>query len=627
VSATGLLVQLPANAMPVSITGERIAVAEYDRNDGFSPGSTIVVRVPGLENSEAFAQTGAVSLADMSRAFAREQPIVVVDESTGARQLIWSELDATASSPQATDLLIHPGRNFTEGHTYAVALRYLRGASGRLLKAPGWFERLRDQRKLPRDERSQRNRYARIFGVLRRAGIARKSLYEAWDFTVASTTSLTLPLAAIRDEAFAQLGDTDLADGQVQGIPPPFTVTADEQLTPELRRVQGSFEVPCYLTTCDAAGIAGFHYISGQPEAVPTQLEGNVASAPFECIVPSSATAAHPARLVLYGHGFLSSHTEVEAEDMQQLATLYNIAFCATDWWGLDSEDVAVLKSVFGHVNELPELVDTVQQGILNALYLGRLMVNPQGLASNPAFQAGGAPLINTSNLYYDGNSIGAILGGVLTAVAPDFRRAVLGVGGIDFFNLLVPRGHGFSHFGNIALSNYPDQSLHPLILDLLQQLWDRADGDGYAQQMTSEALPGTPTHTVLMQVAYGDFEVSMYAAAVQARTIGASAYEPALRLENGRARDANLFFGLPTISGFPFQGSAIVLWDGGPGVTEPPPLADLAPVPSATNLDPHEGPRYTPAAQLQLSDFLNPPGSVMDVCGREPCRPPWYRP
>lgn len=626
-TATGLRVSLPAKAMPRSLSGERIAVAEYDRNDGFSPGSTLVVHVPGLEIPAAFAQTGAVSLADMSQAFATEQPIVVIDEATGARQLIWSELDATASTPQTTDLLIHPGTNFTDGHTYAVALRDLRGAAGRLLKAPPWFERLRDNRRLPGDERSQRNRYARIFAVLRRAGIARSSLYAAWDFTVASTESLTARLLAIRDQAFAQLGDSDLSDGEVQGLSPTYSFTGAEQLTSQLRRVEGTFEVPCYLTTCEAGALSGFHYSSSEPDALPTQVPGNVAAAPFECIVPSSATPANPARLVLYGHGFLSSHREVEAEDVEQLATRYNMVLCATDWWGLDSADTSLLREAFGQLNLLPHVIDTVQQGILNALYLGRLMVNPQGLASDPAFQVSGAPVIDTSNLYYYGNSDGAILGGILTAVAPDFRRAVLGVGGMDFFNLLVPRGDGFSHFGNIALSNYPDQSLHPLILDLLQQLWDRADPDGYAQQMTSEPLPDTPPHVVLMQVAYGDFEVSMYAAAVEARTIGASAYEPALGLEAGRARDAKLFYGLPAISASPFAGSAIEVWDGGPGLTEPPPLADLPPVPSATNNDPHEGPRYTLAAQLQVSDFLSPDGSVIDVCGSEPCRPPWYRP
>jgi len=184
----------------------------------------------------------------------------------------------------------------------------------------------------------------------------------------------------------------------------------------------------------------------------------------------------------------------------------------------------------------------------------------------------------------------------------------------------MIPRGHAFSAFGGFATHDYPDQSVHPVVLDLLQQLWDEADPDGYAQHMTSHPLPDTPPHEVLMQIAYGDFEVSMYAAAVEARTVGASAYEPALDLNDNRARDGNLFYGIAPIRSFPFAGSAIVLWDSGPGHNEPPPLADLRPVPSPTNVDPHEDPRYTPAAQLQKSAFLSPGGEVIDVCAGSPC-------
>ena len=75
----------------------------------------------------------------------------------------------------------------------------------------------------------------------------------------------------------------------------------------------------------------------------------------------------------------------------------------------------------------------------------------------------------------------------------------------------------------------YPDSSIHPLGSDLIQQLWDRGDPDGYAAHMTSDPLPDTPPHTVLMQIAYGDFQVTNYASAVEARTIGARAYTPAL--------------------------------------------------------------------------------------------------
>jgi hypothetical protein len=197
----------------------------------------------------------------------------------------------------------------------------------------------------------------------------------------------------------------------------------------------------------------------------------------------------------------------------------------------------------------------------------------------------------------------------------------------MDFFNLLVPRGHAFAYFGGLVLQSYADPSLHPLVLDLLQQLWERADPDGYAQQMTSVPLPDTPPHVVLIQIAYGDFEVSMYAAAVEARTIGASAYEPALDLEDDRVRDSNLFFAIPAISDYPFAGSAIVLWDSGPGRTQPPPLENLPPVASSDDQDPHEDPRYTPAAQLQISEFLRPAGGVIDACNGQPCHPPWYSP
>ena len=110
-------------------------------------------------------------------------------------------------------------------------------------------------------------------------------------------------------------------------------------------------------------------------------------------------------------------------------------------------------------------------------------------------------------------------------------------------------------------------------------------DPDGYAQQMTTSPLPDTPAHTVLMQVAYGDFQVSMYSAAVEARTVGASVYRPAL--DAGRTQDVNLFDGLPTIKRYPFGGSALEIWDSGPGRVQPPPLANIAPVKAQTTSTP----------------------------------------
>ncbi len=616
---TGLRVHLPVAAMPVNINGQRLGVAEYDRNDGFSPGSAAIVHVPGLDNAKAFARTGAVGLLNMAQAYTKNQPIVVIDEATGRRQLIYAQLDANATTPQATNLMVLPGKEYTEGHTYVVALRHLRNARGRLIPAPAWFAKLRDRRPLPAGERSQRARYAKIFAALERAGIRRSSLYEAWDFTVASTTGLTSRLLSIRNDAFAQLGDHNLADGAVQGRPPAYTITSTTQLSPQLNEVQGTFQVPCYLITCGSTATTAFHYSSSSPDALPTQTPGNVGTAAFACVVPTAASPAHPARISIYGHGLFEDHTLVTAKYLQPLAVNDNMVFCGTDWWGLAAADEAFDAGVIANLNLFPVVVDRLQQGVVNTLYLGRLMHNPQGFASKPAFRSGGRPMIDTSRLYYYGNSQGGIAGGMATAVAPDWTHAVLGVTGIDFGNLLVQRSTDFTPLKAILEKSYPDESLYPVILDVVQQLWDRGDPDGYAPQMTTHPLPDTPSHTVLMQIAYGDFQVSIYAAAAEARSVGVSAYQPALGPT--RSRDRNLFYGIPAIRSYPFAGSAIEIWDSGPARVQPPPVGNVPPAPGANNADTHFDPRYTPAAQQQITDFLAPNGSVVNVCGGVPCR------
>src|SRR5205807_4732149 len=115
---------------------------------------------------------------------------------------------------------------------YIVALRALKDALGHRLAAPRWFTALRDERPLPPSEQDQRERYRSIFKSLQKARIKRETLYEAWDFTVASRRSLSSPMLSIRNDAFGQLGDTNLSDLQVQGNAPQFTVSSVQDFTP-----------------------------------------------------------------------------------------------------------------------------------------------------------------------------------------------------------------------------------------------------------------------------------------------------------------------------------------------------------------------------------------------------------
>jgi hypothetical protein len=628
---TGRRVRLPAEAMPVNTEGVAYSPAEHNRNDGFSPGSMITVHVPGLDTPQALHNTNPVPLADISQYRRRDAPVVVIDQDTGKRHPIWAELDSNAATPEATNLLIHPAVNFEEKHRYVVALRDLEDASGNPIRAPRWFELLRDGGGLPEELDDQRKRYRSIFRTLKNAGIARdEDLYEAWNFTVASRKGLTSRLLHIRNDAFAQLGDRDLADREVEGAAPEFQVTEVRNFTPAendrlLRTVTGTFTVPCYLDEQGCPPGAGFNYDSARRDALPTQIPGNTATADFVCIIPRVAARA-PSRGSLYGPGAPGDAENVDsgvnAGSVQAMASEHNFVFCATDIWFMSEGDVPYAIAALQDANNAPAVYDRLQQSALNTQFLGRLMIHPRGLTTDPAFRSKGAPLLDTDRLYYNGDSAGGITGGMNTAIAPDFTRAALGVSAMNWGGMVLQRSNDLPPFaaflyGRAPGGGYPDDSLHPLIWTLASQLWDRGEANGYAHHMTSDPLPGTPRHKMLLQVAYGDASFSQYAAAVEARTIGARSYRPALDLP-ARQQDANLFYKVPAIKRRPFHGSAIVIWDSGPGFNPPPPLTNT--VPEEPNGDPHLNPRATPAARRQKAEFLTRGGRVVDVCGGAPC-------
>jgi len=656
-SATGLHLNLPQAAMPSNLSNVPIGVAPYNQDDGFSPGSAILLHIPQLDTPQAFSRTHAVGLLNMSAYLAKRAPIMVIDEKTGQRQMIYSQLDANATSAATRNLEILPGSSWQDGHTYVVVLRDLRNAGGHMISAPAWFAKLRDGKALPAAERSQAKRYATIFKALKRAKVARdSSLYAAWDFTVASTKSLTGRLLSIRDQAFSQLGDSNLGSGQVQGTAPGFSVTSTESTVFGNGKtgtvVIGTYQVPCYLQQCGDSANSGFSFASGGAIGsglypTPTQTSGNVGTADFECIIPSSATPSNQARVVLFGHGLLSTMAEVDTDPITALASDHNLAMCGTNWWGLAAPDQTADTLDIVNLNQFPVLVDRLQQGVLNALLLGRLLDNPHGLASSAVFQQNGQSVLNTNELYYDGNSQGGIFGGLTTAVSPDIRRAVLGVTGEDYANGLVQRSTDFGSptqggsFSWLLAGDYATSGgafnggVYGLTLDVMDQLWDQADPVGYVQGLAGRSLPGTPHHAVLMQIAYGDHQVSMYAGAAEARSIGADAYEPggnpasALTPGGGRTANDNLFYGLnPAPLNGSYSGSVIEVWDSGPGHTLNPPVGNLAPaINNPANQDPHSDPRTTLSAQQQISDFLQPNGTFTNVCGGQPCHSYDYAP
>ena len=216
-------------------------------------------------------------------------------------------------------------------------------------------------------------------------------------------------------------------------------------------------------------------------------------------------------------------------------------------------------------------------------------------------------------------------MGGALTAVDPDFTRAVLNVPAMNY-SVLLPRSVDYDEFALILNNSYKDELSRPLILSMIQMLWDRGEPNGYAHRMTSNPLPGNPAHKVLMNVALGDHQVTNFQSDVEARTIGASTHTPIL--DPARWPDHDILWNVPAIGSYPFDGSAVVYGDIGPVRPNPSPPPDTigVPPPPFTNTpnregeDPHGAPRGAPLALQLISDFLRPNGVVTNPCGASPC-------
>src|SRR5512143_2900592 len=134
---------------------------------------------------------------------------------------------------------------------------------------------------------------------------------------------------------------------------------------------------------------------------------------------------------------------------------------------------------------------------MVDQLFLARLMIHPNGFISDPAFQDSvGNPVIDTSAVFYDGNSQGGIFGGTIMAIAQDITRGVLGVPAMNY-SLLLTRSSDFAQYATVLYPAYPNELQHPLLLALIQMLWDRAEPNGYAQHIGSNPRHGTPVKSV----------------------------------------------------------------------------------------------------------------------------------
>lgn len=392
---------------------------------------------------------------------------------------------------------------------------------------------------------------------------------------------------------------------------------------------------------------SGVRYGDGMPDR-----EGQV-SATFTCNIPraglsgktfAEATASdlRPLRAVLYGHGAFSSQNEIALETSRLFSDQYGIMYCATEFTGIAAGSLPLVVAAMLDVSSFPSIPDSAQQGLLQHMFLARLMAHPAGFAADPAFQVQGAPVFDRSEVFYDGNSNGGILGTTVVAASKDIQRGTLGVPAMNL-SLTLPRSSTNVIFTPLYLS-YQGDLERLLVWDLMQMMWDRSESNGYAAHVTRDPLGG-PVHQVLIQSGFGDHTSAHWGTLNMARTIGvtlADAYPRKPGECGGEVLycfpDNNSFFAQRNPEVVPMWGTPLVGRDAGihydeapclgpvcrtsqsawimfdEGKTTPPPLGNVPS--SSTADDPHLYPFTTAHGQCQKSHFLHKNGRLIDVRG-----------
>lgn len=582
-TVTGYRVALGETTLPETLTrGRSIRPESFNTRDGFSVSAAPLVLLPGA------TATGLARSNSIERSLEASSPTVILDAETGQRVAHFVDLDAATGNDQSRALLLRQALPFEHDRRYIVALRDVVDASGAPLQPSEVFRALRDGAEHAHPYVSRRRAdFEDLFSRLEAAGVERSTLQIAWDFHTASLEDDTRHLTHMRDDALAIVG--------AQG--PSYRITElQEDVDPHTRlRIDGMMEVPLYLAQAEAGPASRLRLDDmGRPMRMGT------AEYPFVVVVPRSASPESPATAVHIGHGLLGSRLEATSEFLRRWANANNRILIATDWIGMASEDTPSILTMLsqGRLEDFGMLPDRLCQGVVNALLLMRMVRGR--FADDPAMQVDGASIVDRSAGYYYGGSQGGIFGGTYMAVTTDVERGILAVPG-QSYHLMLDRSVNFDQFGSVMRTSIEDGADIPLVLALVQQLWDRADPGSFSRHIGSGRLANGQRHEALLLVSIGDHQVTTLSAHVMARAMGAPNLAPVNRS----------LFGIEDRTG-PIAGSAMIEFDFGLG---PEPVDNL---PMREGRDPHNRIAEIPVAYVMAEQWFRT-GVLEQLC-EGPC-------
>jgi hypothetical protein len=589
---TGSRLSIPPDTLPKNFAGQPIDPTMWNLADGFSPAAPVLVAFPG-----GVSAAGLPAVDNLDLSLTADSPTVLIDLTTGERVPHFAELDAQAAdSPDSQALFIRPAFRLTGGHRYAVAITTaVTSASGGALPISPGFAALRDGK--PTDHallEAMRPRFTAVFDALAAAGVPKRSLVLAWDFTVASDDFLHREMIAARDRTLAAIANHPLG----------YTISTDQPDPSHAgitRYITGQLEVPLFLNTPDF-NVDGTTTVRDADNLPVVQGFYQV---PFAAIVPDCAyTSTTPVPMIIYGHGLLGDATEVDCCGVPPVAVDLCMVIAGTDLRGMSQNDELAVASALNDASKSDEVFEVLEQGLSNYIALAHAMRTTLAQSLFVDAANGNKVLVDPTRLYYWGLSQGGIFGASVMAYEPTITRGILGSGAANY-SFLLDRSADWPKYRQILNGAYTDPFDDELLIGLMQMRWDKTEPAGIANSVLDGSATGVPAKQLLMQIALGDEQVSDFAAYWEARTMNVPVVSPTVTSPWGLSPQA-----APLA-----DASGLVIYDcGAPplSLTNTPPPQTACAMAGTSEL--HDLPAHVPAGRRQMKDFFAT-GQIVNEC------------
>lgn len=510
-SPTGVRVSLAAEQLPVA--GPALDPTPFNAADGFSPVTPVLIHFGFDIDTSSLA-----GIHSAERSLEQDAAVVLLDLDTGKHVLHFVEMDENRkdSFPDRYAFIVRPIEPMTMGHRHAVLVRALQRTDEKPVLPTVAFEALRDAVLTDNEDvEAARPHMEELFAAAEQWGIPRSELTLAFDFQVASEDWLLGPAMSMRDEGLAAIeaGELSYTIDEVQVDPNPDIA----------KIVLGTFEVPTFVDETDR--------IVWDDDHRPIRQSPN-RSYPFTMLVPARSKTDGPLPLVVLGHGIFGNGRDFltgggDGAAIQVLAQQFGGIVIATDWIGLSTHDLPrIAGEVAPDLNNLNLITDQLQQALINAIAMTKLALGP--LKDDPQAQAADNALVDTSQVYYWGASLGGIEGSSFVTLSPDIQRAVFGVPGSAWSTMLT-RSIVFPPVKAFIEVDFPDPLDQTFLTTIAQAQFDHSDPANITTRMFNRPLEDVPQdRIVVLQESIGDSQVPNLTTDILARAMGVKLLAPA---------------------------------------------------------------------------------------------------